>query len=227
MTTRNAEAVAASVSASIDRAVTRSLPFRHLLLDDVLPPSLSEAIAAIPIAAADIDDTRGKRETHNSLRVFFDPVRRALFPCCEAVAAAFQGEDIAAAFERRFGIDLNGTYLRIEYCQDRDGFWLEPHTDIGVKRVTLLIYLSDRPQWADWGTDLYDPSMRRIARAEYRPNAGLAFVPAGDTWHGFEPRPINGIRKSLIVNFVAREWRARHELSFPDLPVGTAKGLAA
>ena len=33
---------------------------------------------------------------------------------------------------------------------------------------------------------------------------------------GFTPRAIRGVRRSLIVNYVKPEWRARHELAFPD-----------
>ena len=31
--------------------------------------------------------------------------------------------------------------------------------------------------------------------------------------HGLEPRKIHGIRRSLIVNYVTQEWRARDEIS--------------
>ena len=37
---------------------------------------------------------------------------------------------------------LRDSHLRIEYCLDTDGFWLEPHTDIGAKLFTMLVYLS-------------------------------------------------------------------------------------
>jgi hypothetical protein len=47
----------------------------------------------------------------------------------------------------------------------------------------------------------------------------LIFIPAADTWHGFHRRPINGVRRSLIVNYVKPEWRPRNELAFPDRAV--------
>ena len=31
---------------------------------------------------------------------------------------------------------------------------------------------------------------------------------------------MNGIRRSLIVSYVTGEWRNRHELAWPDVPVG-------
>jgi hypothetical protein len=44
-------------------------------------------------------------------------------------------------------------------------------------------------------------------------------VPSDSTWHGFVKRPINGLRKSVILNYVTRDWRAREQLSFPDATV--------
>jgi hypothetical protein len=77
----------------------------------------------------------------------------------------------------------------------------------------MLIYLA--PDDAALGTDLYDAALSLVARAPFRPNLGLVFIPAADTWHGFARRPIIGIRRSLIVNYVKGDWRSRHELAFP------------
>jgi hypothetical protein len=46
-------------------------------------------------------------------------------------------------------------------------------------------------------------------------------VPANNTYHGFEKRTINGVRKSIIINYVTDEWRAREQLSFPEAPIGS------
>ncbi|MEM9358310.1 MAG: 2OG-Fe(II) oxygenase, partial [Pseudomonadota bacterium] len=51
------------------------------------------------------------------------------------------------------------------------------------------------------------------------PNAAMVFVPSDITYHGFEPRPIEGVRKSLIINYVTDEWRAREQLAFPERPI--------
>lgn len=218
-----ASVIAGSLAAALERAATLDRPFRHHRLHGVLPAGLPEAVAALPVAAAAIGDTAGRRETHNQLRIFFDPANRGRHAVCEFLAAALQDASAVAAVERLCGVPLRGAYLRIEYCQDRAGFWLEPHTDIAAKKVTLLVYLSDDPGSDDWGTDIYDAALNPVARVPYRRNAGLAFVPGADTWHGFTKRPIAGVRKSLIVNYVDAGWRSRHELSFPDHPVGTCK----
>ena len=124
---------------------------------------------------------------------------------CRDVAAAFQDSGTIRALEQTCSTSLTGGFLRIEYCQDSDGFWLEPHTDIGAKLITILIYLSDGPDTADWGTDLYDGGKSWVGRAPFGRGRGLVFVPGGDTWHGFAPRSIHGIRRSLIVNYVKDE----------------------
>ena len=40
-----------------------------------------------------------------------------------------------------------------------------------------------------------------------------------NTWHSFQERPIDGVRRSLMVNYVKDEWRSTHELSFPEQPI--------
>jgi len=44
-------------------------------------------------------------------------------------------------------------------------------------------------------------------------------VPGDNTYHGFEKRPIEGVRISLIINYVTDEWRAREQLAFPEEPI--------
>src|SRR3546814_11882380 len=83
----------------------------------------------------------------------------------------------------------------------------------------MLVYLSTAPGSAQWGTDIYDAERHHAGRAPAGFDQGLIFVPASDTWHGFEPRRIDGVRRSIIVNYVVPEWRARHELAVPEQPV--------
>jgi hypothetical protein len=208
------------VLAALDNAAAEREPYPHWLLSDVFDPETCDEIAALPFAPAGVRETYGKRDSHNDSRIYFDAANRARFGVCARVAEAMQDPGVVAALERRCGVDLRGTNLRIEYTQDVEGFWLEPHTDIGVKKFTMLVYLSRDPRLADCGTDVYDAAGTLVRRAPYVFGAGLIFIPASDTWHGFARRPIPGVRKSLIINYVDPEWRARHELAFPDRSVG-------
>lgn len=205
---------------SLERSTVNESPFRHWLLAEVLPKEICAAIRALPFPPVAIADTAGRRETHNTTRTFFSAKNRLRLKVCQDVAGMLQSRPAVNLIETHCGVRLSGSFLRIEYCQDIDGFWLEPHTDIGAKLFTMLIYLSTERAAAAWGTDLMTPSGEVIRSVPYRANHGLIFLPGKDTWHGFRKRPIDGVRRSLIVNYVKDEWRARHELAFPDLPVG-------
>jgi hypothetical protein len=196
-----------------------SSPYRHWLLQDALPAEVAKEIVSLEWPPAPLGDTYGKRETHNTDRSHINAARIAKYPVCAAVAEAFQGGDVVAALEKTCGVDLTGTSLRIEFCQDREGFWLEPHTDIGAKRFTMLIYLSDAPGCEEWGTDVLDENLELVHRAPAAYNQGVIFIPAHNTWHSFKPRPISGLRRTLMLNYVGPEWRARHELCFPEQAV--------
>ncbi|HET6321158.1 MAG TPA: 2OG-Fe(II) oxygenase [Hyphomicrobium sp.] len=176
----------------------------------------------MPFEAIALAGVSGKRELHNSRRHYFNEENRRAFACVSEVAAALQNRQVTSAIERTFGADLAGTFLRVELAQDVDGFWLEPHTDIGVKAFTFLIYLSQDAAHADLGTDIYDADKQWVGRSPFASGAGMIFVPSNITYHGFEARKIPGIRKSLVVNFVTDEWRAREQLAYPDEPVATA-----
>lgn len=204
---------------SLRSAQQQDWPFRYWLLRGVLPQSLCHTVAALPFPPPAIDDTLGRRETHNGSRIFVSAANRRRYPACEALADTFQDEATTGLIEDVCGISLAGSYLRIECCLDTDGFWLEPHTDIGAKLFTMLVYLSDHPNACEWGTDIMDASGNVLGRASGAFNNGLAFLPGADTWHGFVRRPIHGVRRSLIINYVKPEWRSRHELAFPETPV--------
>lgn len=216
----NAASVRERFMGCLERAKHERQPWSYWLLSDALPPATCEALRTLPIEPAAIDDTQGRRETNNATRVHFSPELQARFPVCRQIAEMLQDPATIARLERTCGTSLKGALLRIEYCQDQAGFWLEPHTDIGAKLFTMLIYLSDGPGSERWGTDIYDQQQRHVGTAPYKANAGLIFVPGSDTWHGFEPRSIDGVRRMIMVNYVKPEWRDRHQLAFPDRPVG-------
>lgn len=210
-----ADATTAFVQAALARAEHITWPYSYWLLEDVLPERVCDQIAALPFAPPQAPVHDGRREANNSSRVYFTAENQSRFPVCREVAEAFKSVDVRRALERTTGADLSPGRLRIEYCQDGDGFWLEPHVDIPVKLFTMLVYLADQPELYDAGTDIYDatPEHNRIATAPCAWNTGLIFIPARNTWHGFTPRPIDGVRKSIIINYVGPEWRATEELA--------------
>lgn len=206
----------------LDTAGYTDDPYDLWELNNVFPTEVVDDLLTLKIGPGDMDYNIGRREINNDKRNYFDKERQARTPVVKSVSDLFQMPEIVAAIEKKFAIDLTGTFLRIEYTQDSDGFWLEPHTDIGVKKFTMQIYLSREAEAGTWGSSIYKDSQTFVRNVPFRSNTANVFVPSPHTWHGFEPRPINGIRKSLIVNYVTDKWRARHELAFPEAPVRTA-----
>ena len=103
------------------------LPYPYWLPCDILPAPLLPALRALPFPAPAIEDTLGKRETHNSQRIFVSEENRARYPVLDALAEAFQDGATVALLEDMCGARLDGTFARIEYCLDGPGFSLEPH----------------------------------------------------------------------------------------------------
>jgi hypothetical protein len=215
----SAEDVVETFLKSVDSAKPSEQPYRHWILRGCFPTDSVEDIVTLPFDAPSLDGVSGKRELHNNTRKYFDVENRENFPVCEAVAQAFQDRRVTSHIEKVFNTDLKGTYLRVEFAQDINGFWLEPHTDLGVKVFTMLLYLSKDPSHTDLGTDIYDGEKRHVGRSPFAPNAAMVFIPGSNTYHGFEKRSIKGVRTSLIINYVTNEWRAREQLSFPEAPI--------
>jgi hypothetical protein len=212
-------AIASSLTAAFGSAQPDECPYRHWLLDGVFPPGVTEGLRRLPFPIPDLGGVSGKRELHNDQRRYFDAVNNARFDLCGAVADAFQSAAVAGAITDATGADLSGTYVRLEYAQDADGFWLAPHTDLGVKRFTMLIYLPESADQADLGTDIYADPDTWARRPAFADNTALVFVPGAGTWHGLAPRPIPGVRRSVIMNYVTDDWRARDQLAYPETPV--------
>jgi hypothetical protein len=202
--------------ACLARAKHVSTPYDYWLLENALPEEDVNAIAALPFAPPQDMTFSGRRETNNATRVYFNPENQDRFEVCRRVVAGFEDSRVRCAIEEATGADLSGAHLRIEYCQDTEGFWLEPHTDISVKKFTMLIYLSDDARLKAAGTDVHEgpPDHKYVCSAPYGKNLGLIFVPGPNTWHAVGKRPLNGaIRKSIIVNYVTSAWRDKYELA--------------
>ena len=214
-----AQAIVDAMHKSIDTSKRNETPYRHWFLRGCLPDDTLDAVLDLPFEAPPLEGVSGKRELHNNTRKYFDAENMQRFPVCKAVNDAFQSKAMTSRIEEHFGTKLAGTYLRIEIAQDTDGFWLEPHSDLGVKLFTMLLYTSKDPGHADLGTDIYDAEKQHVGRSPFESNGALVFVPSDITFHGFERRRIEGVRKSVIINYVTNDWRAREQLAFPNTPI--------
>jgi hypothetical protein len=204
--------------ASIATADRRTTPFRNWRLHDVLSERIARGMSSLSAPPVELCGVSGRRELHNDQRVYFAGEELDRHAAARQVVELFQAPAIVEALMALTGAPLAGTYLRIEYALDADGFWLEPHTDLGVKAISLLLQLGE-PGQEGLGTDLYFGPDAWAETVPFGWNTALMFVPSSDTWHGVERRRIEGLRRSIIVNYVTDEWRAREQLAFPNAPV--------
>lgn len=196
-------------------------PYRHWKMSNVLPVDVCTGILTLPIAPPVIPDRDGTRDTYNKSRSFLSPQLRRDFASCALLAEALQRPEVARQLAETFDIKPDGSFLRIEYIQDVDGAWLEPHRDIPDKLFSMVVYLCTGPEARNWGTDIYDADKKRIGQASATFNTAVTFIAGPNTWHGFEKRPIRGVRRLLEINYV-KDWHDREQLSFPARPISLA-----
>ncbi len=198
---------------------TQTYPYQHWLPSGLFQDQIVDEMLDVPFECHLLDYTVGSREEHNPTRQYVNPEAIEKYEACKRIADIFRDPKVIAKFEQMGNMSLKDTLLRMEYALDTEGFWLEPHTDIGVKMFTMLIYMSKDEDALGWGTDIYESKEKHARTVPFKSNSALMFIPSNQTWHGFEPRVIKGIRKTLIVNYVTQDWRNRHELTHPSQPV--------
>jgi hypothetical protein len=199
-------------------------PYTHWKLSNTLPEDLCVGVLVLPICPPFIDECGGVRDLNenNKKRAFFTPKLREDYPAVAAFAEAFQRPQVARTFVTTLGRnakEVEGSFLRIEYIQDTNGAWLHPHCDIPEKLFSMVIYLCTGPEAKNWGTDIYDANRKWVGRSSAAFNSAVIFIPGDNTWHGFEKRPIVGVRRLMEVNYVRPTWRDRDQLAFPDRPI--------
>lgn len=218
-------------------------PFRHHIVVDAIPPDLQAGLRALSIAPRAMT---GARADNNATRVYFSPPFRAANPAADRLARAFQDKRVVGAAIAACGALLRSSYLLIELACDSGPCELRPHRDLGVKRFTALFYLNDDPVLKNAGTDLYTPKTQRIpdirdavargvdpardcfeettVRPPHGARFGYFFTPSDVSWHGFDRRSLDAVRKTIIVNYVGptpsgETYRSVQNLAFPDEPV--------
>jgi SM-20-related protein len=142
------------------------------------------------------------------------PVEATSFgPAFGELIAELRSTAVAQAFSEKVDIDLTGRSTMITVrgrSQEKDG---RIHTDSTAKLVTALLYFNDR--WEPQGGRLLllrRPDDLDDSIAEVAPNAGtlVAFRRSDCSFHGHEP--FVGIRRYVMINWMASTFAARREL---------------
>jgi hypothetical protein len=147
---------------------------------------------------------------------YLNPAVRAAHPLCDLVAHAFQDPRVVDRIANTCRVDLNGTYLHLAYTQDGEGHARAADVGPRSKLLTLMLYLSGSD---GAGTDLFDTAGRHIGRVPFAVNAGIMFALSPTAYHGFLPRRMPLMRKSLVASYVTAEFAHPEQLAFPLDPL--------
>lgn len=189
-----------TVAASLMQAAEGRLPFRHLRLKHFLPPAVTAALHALPLAPPEapvIGEPSGCVAVKRRLR----PTGAAAAPVSRALAQAFAAGEVAELIARRTGVEVEGRHVALTITQEVDGYACEPRTGEGEARFRFIVGLSPMHQ-NDLGPDLYRGPQTWALQLPWRPGSAFGFAPSADTWHGFEPRMIRHLRACLVVDYL-------------------------
>jgi hypothetical protein len=134
-------------------------------------------------------------------------------PAFQNLLSELQGDEMRAAFETKFGMDLTDRPTMVTVrgrCDPRDG---RIHTDALTKLITVLIYMN--PKWESPGGCLrllHSSDNLDDAIIEVPPLEGtlLAFKRTDNSWHGH--KPFEGPRRVIQLNWVTSAAVRRREL---------------
>ena len=214
-------------------------PFQHCVVDNVFPAELFAAIHDnwpsddVMKSLPDTGRTSSYKERYvmllNDEFIHKLSEQQAQFwhsmlnvACGAAVIrscfAKFQG----VLLPRIQHLKFEDVYLESEMLviSDRDNYAIGPHTDTKGRFISLLYYLSEEPEYASYGTGLYEPLQQEMAvkdnahytfkdfklhtRVDYKPNRVVAFPRSDRSFHGVKPVPVeNCDRRLIIVNIKA------------------------
>ena len=142
----------------------------------------------------------GARTTNNN-RFFVDKQNMWSNSALNRIVDFFLKDDVIDMFEEESNVKIRGNYLRIEFIEDSEKSWLEPHVDISEKLMSFLVYLNNTGESESIGTALYNTDKEYIKTVPFINNQGFYFYPSNDTWHGLESVQIKERRRAVMVNY--------------------------
>ncbi|MFL2903794.1 MAG: 2OG-Fe(II) oxygenase [Limisphaerales bacterium] len=178
-----------------------------------IPIDFANALSKIKFKhAPSADSYTGTRADYKNSRLFLKKDGN-FSKEIHAEVSYLDSDDFKKELSELFEVDFYDTRLRVELVEDTDGFFQVPHLDVTQKRITWLTYLGNSNDVGDVGTDIYNEEKEIVKSATFEYNNALIFFPGKNTWHGFtKGKRIISKRRTLIINYVTRDWRDVHEL---------------
>ena len=202
------------------------IPFKHWELNEPLSTEAINEIINADIANPNehkleydgtraIDGGEGKfREGITSggkalkFRCFVTKENSKDFPGLTKFIEELRQKETHQKISNMVGKDLSNSFVRVEVICDRKGFWLKPHCDIKEKLISCLLFINNKNESENLGTDFYDSDLKKVKTLPYKHNYGYFFSSGPNTWHGMEKKEIVKERRCLQVNYVtfSTDW---------------------
>ena len=135
-------------------------------------------------------------------RCFLDKNNSNEFPQLTKLAKELQKKETYTYVGKLIGKDLSKSFVRVEICCDRKGFWVKPHCDIKEKLLSCMLFVNRFDESEQLGTDFYNENMEKVKTVPYKNNYGYFFSSDEKSWHGMEKKEIKKDRRCIQVNYV-------------------------
>ncbi len=144
-------------------------------------------------------------------RCFISKENASQFPNLVKFINELQSQETYQTISKMINKDLSNSFVRVEVICDREGFWLKPHCDIKEKLMSGLIFVNNKNESEDLGTDFYNQKLEKVKTVSYKHNFGYFFTSGPNTWHGMEKKKIVKERRCLQVNYVTfkTDWKVK------------------
>ena len=144
-------------------------------------------------------------------RCFVSKENASQFPNLVKFINELQSKETYQKISKMINKDLSNSFVRLEVICDREGFWLKPHCDIKEKLMSGLIFVNNKNESEDLGTDFYNQKLEKVKTVPYKHNFGYFFTSGPNTWHGMEKKKIVKERRCLQVNYVTfkTDWKVK------------------
>ena len=142
-------------------------------------------------------------------RCFVSKENASQFPNLVKFINELQSKETYQKISKMINKDLSNSFVRVEVICDREGFWLKPHCDIKEKLMSGLIFVNNKNESEDLGTDFYNQKLEKVKKVPYKHNFGYFFTSGPNTWHGMEKKKILNERRCIQVNYVTftTDWK--------------------
>jgi hypothetical protein len=138
-------------------------------------------------------------------RCFLDKKNQHEYPEIAKLVKELQKKETQEYISKLIGKDLSNSFVRVEVCCDRKGFWLKPHCDIKEKLLSCMLFVNRNGESEELGTDFYNEKLEKVYTVPYKNNYGYFFSSDDKSWHGLESKKIKKDRRCIQVNYVTFE----------------------